>query len=430
MRVGANFTFSLAMKIVHLSSDLIGGAARAAYRLHRALSVQNGCESRMIVRSKFNDDWRITSPIGKLGRAIPNLRPLLDGLPTKFQVTTNHITHSASWLSAVSARSINDSDADLIHVHWACAGFLSIEQMARITKPMVWTLHDMWGFCGAEHLAADTPDARWRVGYEKNNRDPLHGGIDIDRWVWLRKKKAWHRPMHIVTPSRWLAACARSSALMHDWDITVIPNTLDTNIYKPIPKALAREVLCLPLNAKLVLFGAIRGIESPHKGWDLLQPALAKIAKLVPSVHGIIFGQGEPQSPPLLGMPLHWLGHLHDDATLALLYSAADVMVVPSRQEAFGQTGSEAQACGCPVVAFNATGLMDVVAHCQTGYLAEPYSSDALAKGIEWVLADDDRRASLSVQARERAVRLWSHQTVLSRYAQVYTRSIEMNAKF
>lgn len=417
------------LTICHISSDIIGGAARAAYRLHRAWNASNNNESRMIVRSKIIDDWRITSPIGRLGQAIPNLSAFLDTLPTRFQRTTNSIPHSAAWLSAITAKSINQLNADLVHVHWACAGFLSIEQMAKITKPMVWTLHDMWGFCGAEHLAEDTPDARWRVGYEKDNRAPLHDGIDIDRWVWARKKKAWRSPMNIITPSHWLAECARSSALMRDWDITVIPNTLDVCTYKPIPKALAREVLCLPMNAKLVLFGAIRGTASPHKGWDLLQPALAKIAKLLPNVHGVIFGQSEPQSPPLLGMPLHWLGHLHDDATLALVYSAADVMVVPSRQEAFGQTGSEAQACGCPVVAFNATGLIDVVDHGQTGYLAEPYNSDALAKGIEWVLADDDRLANLSGQARERAVRLWSHQTVLNQYSQIYMRSIEKNAR-
>jgi len=413
------------MKITHYSGDSIGGAARAAYRLHRALIFENNNESRMVVRSKTNDDWRVTSPIGKLSRAVPNLWPLLDGMPIKLQRTTNHIPHSFSWLSTITAKSINNSDADLIHIHWACAGFLSIEQMARITRPMVWTLHDMWGFCGAEHLADDGPDARWRLGYKKTNRNSLHGGIDIDRWVWQRKKKAWPRPMTVITPSRWLADCARSSALMHDWDITVIPNTLDITIYKPVPKALAREILCLPLDAKLVLFGAIHGIRSPHKGWDLLQPALARVAELVPNVQGVIFGQGEPQCPPLLGMPLHWLGHLHDDATLALLYSAADVMVVPSRQEAFGQTGSEAQACGCPVVAFNATGLKDIVEHGESGYLAEPYSSEDLAKGIEWVIGKCEGRERLSVQARERAVQLWSHDVVAPQYLRVYQRAME-----
>jgi glycosyltransferase involved in cell wall biosynthesis len=99
--------------------------------------------------------------------------------------------------------------------------------------------------------------------------------------------------------------------------------------------------------------------------------------------------------------------------------------VVPSRQENLPQSGTEAQACGCPVVAFNTTGLRDVVEHGQTGYLAEAYSSDDLAKGIKWVLADRERYSRLSAQARQRAVRLWSHEVVAPQYLEVYGRAID-----
>ncbi|MBP1762837.1 MAG: glycosyltransferase [Firmicutes bacterium] len=182
----------------------------------------------------------------------------------------------------------------------------------------------------------------------------------------------------------------------------------------------AREVLGLPLNATLVLFGAMDGVNNFIKGWDLLQPALTLIAKDMDGVNGVIFGQSEPSHPPNPGLPLYWMGHLNDDATLALLYSAADVMVVPSRQEAFGQTGSEAQACGCPVVAFNCTGLQDVVDHRVTGYLAKPYDIVDLANGIRWVTQNKDRHESLSSAARERALRLWAPEVVIPRYKAIY----------
>jgi glycosyltransferase involved in cell wall biosynthesis len=210
--------------------------------------------------------------------------------------------------------------------------------------------------------------------------------------------------------------------------VTVIPNALDINRYKPIQKSLAREILGLPIKEKLILFGAVKGTQLSYKGWDLLQPALAKLSVLLPDVQAVIFGQGAPKNPPSLGMPLHWMGHLHDDATLALLYSAADVVVVPSRQENLPQLGTEAHSCGCPVVAFNATGLRDVVEHGKTGYLAEPYSSEDLATGIEWVLADDDRHALLSINARNRAVQFWSHATVVPKYLEVYQRAISARA--
>jgi glycosyltransferase involved in cell wall biosynthesis len=207
---------------------------------------------------------------------------------------------------------------------------------------------------------------------------------------------------------------------MRKWPVTVIPNTLDCRQFQPWPKPLAREVLGLPPHAILVLFGAMRGGSDFIKGWDLLQSALASLASEHIGVNGVIFGQSEPVNPPNLGLPLHWMGHLNDDATLALLYSAADVMMVPSRQEAFGQTGSEAQACGCPVVAFNCTGLQDIVEHRVTGYLATPYDSVDLANGIKWVIENKDRHESLSSAARERALRLWAPEVVIPSYKAIY----------
>ncbi len=405
----------------------MGGAARAALRLHNALVSNAGINSTMIVRQKVNDDWRITQPNeSRLSNAYGQILPLIDRLPLRFQHCTQPVPRSPAWVSAICAKQINQSDADVINLHWICSGFLSIEEIGKITKPVVWTLHDMWAFCGAEHLASGDSQARWRTGYCANNRTNNDTGIDIDRWIWRRKQKAWLKPMQIITPSVWLADCARSSALMRNWDITVIPNVLDTSKFKPIPKAMAREVLGLPLQAKLIAFGAFRGTQIPYKGWDLLQVALAIVAKNLPDAQALIFGQGEPKYPPSLGMPLHWMGHLHDDATLALLYSAADVVVVPSRQENLPQLGTEAHACGCPVVAFNATGLMDVVIHGETGYLAEPYNCEDLARGIEWVLADDERHAILSSKARERAVRLWSPEVVVPKYLEVYRRVMEV----
>ena len=211
---------------------------------------------------------------------------------------------------------------------------------------------------------------------------------------------------------------------MKGWPVDIIPNPLDTRQFQPWPKSLARNILNLPQSEPLILFGAMGGGRDPRKGWDLLQEALVNIAHKIPCVRGVIFGQSEPTDPPKLGLPLHWLGHLNDDATLALAYSAADVSVVPSRQDNLPQTGTEAQACGCPVVAFNCTGLPDVVEHGVTGYLACPYDPEDLAEGIRWVLEDPERHARLSAAARERAVRLWSPEVVVPQYLQVYEKAI------
>jgi glycosyltransferase involved in cell wall biosynthesis len=416
-------TASAMRPLIVSKSDLAGGAARAAHRLHCAL-VAAQVESTMLVGSRGSEDRRVQGPATSLQRLSAKIPAVLDNLPAMMQQSTNPINRSPAWTGSVSARRINALDADVINLHWTCGGFLSIEEIGRITKPLVWTLHDMWAFCGAENYAADDQKARFRSGYDRSNRSPSDKGVDIDRWAWSRKQRSWRHPFRIVTPSRWLADCVRDSALMRDWPVSVIPNPLDTEVFKPYPKNEARKLLQLPEDAKLVLFGALKGGSDPRKGWDLLQPALARAGQRIPGLQGVIFGQGEPHSPPELGLPLHWLGHINDDNKLAQLYSAVDVTVVPSRQENLPQVGTEAQACGCPVVAFNTAGLPDVVEHMHTGYLAQAFSIDDLAKGIAWVLQDAALHADLSESARERARRFWSPKVVVPQYLEVYRQAI------
>jgi glycosyltransferase involved in cell wall biosynthesis len=117
----------------------------------------------------------------------------------------------------------------------------------------------------------------------------------------------------------------------------------------------------------------------------------------------VVFGQRAPKSPPSLGFPIHYTGHLHDDLSLRALYSSADAMAIPSRQDNLPNTGVEAHACGTPVVAFNTGGLPDIVEHKRTGYLAKAFETEDLAQGIAWVLAQRDI-GQLGQQAREGAV--------------------------
>jgi glycosyltransferase involved in cell wall biosynthesis len=403
--------------------DTSGGAARAALRLHMALLLL-GVNSRMQVAIKKSDISSVDGPGSKFDRALALLRPLVSAAVASLQRTSNAVIHSPALFRSGFVGKLNTCLADVINLHWIGSEFLSVKDIARIRKPIVWTFHDMWPFCGAEHYAPDDASARWRQGYKKKNRPKDHYRLDIDRWTWVRKHQAWRRPIHVVTPSRWLADCVSDSALMGDWPVRVIPNPLDVRQFQPWPKDLARQILNLPQSVPLVLFGAIGGGRDPRKGWDLLQSALALITHEGSGVEGVIFGQSEPVEPPQLGMRLHWLGHLDDDATLALAYSAADVTVVPSRQENLPQTGTEAQSCGCPVVAFNCTGLPDVVEHGVTGYLAWPYEPEDLARGIRWVLADPERHACLSAAARARAVRLWSPAVVVPQYLRAYESAI------
>jgi glycosyltransferase involved in cell wall biosynthesis len=134
----------------------------------------------------------------------------------------------------------------------------------------------------------------------------------------------------------------------------------------------------------------------------------------------VVFGASAPKQPIDLGFKTHYLGFMRDDLSLALAYSAADVTIVPSIQEAFGQTASESLACGTPVVAFNATGLKDIVDPQLNGYLAKAFDIEDLARGITWVLEDRDRHQKLQYHARDKALREFATEVQARRYLSLY----------
>jgi len=406
------------LKVVQLNqSDIDGGAARAAYRIHRSLR-DAGIDSRMWVNHSRSGDWTVKAPLSKWEKLTAVLRNDVDGLLKRVLKTGNPIIHSPAVIPSRWVKRINEGDANIVHLHWIAGEMISIRDIGRIQKPIVWTLHDMWAFCGAEHY---TFDHRWRDGYNNDNRPTHESDFDLNRWTWQRKHKYWQRSMHIVTPSRWLADLARESVLMRNWPITVVPNPIDTDHWKPIEQGIARDLLGLPRDVPLLIFGAMGGGRDPRKGFDLLLSALKQLKDepRLKDLELVIFGQRAPQSPPTSEFCIHYTGHLHDDLSLRLLYSAADALVVPSRQDNLPNTGIEAHACATPVIAFDTGGLPDIVAHQHTGYLARTFDTQDLASGIAWVITQRETRR-LGEQARERAVARFSCPVVAKKYRQIY----------
>lgn len=393
------------MKILKINySDTSGGAARAAYRLHKGL-IDHGIDSDMLVQQKYSDDPSVEACYGnsKIGFAYGSLRSSVNALMNKLQSSTNTNVHNTNWLPSGLHSQINKSNADIVHFHWIGSGMLSIREVSKIEKPIVWTLHDIWAFSGAEHYDDLQSPHRYEQAYTRKNRPSGYSGFDIDRWTWNRKMKHWSdKELNIVTPSKWLANCARESSLFGSKNIQVIANGLDLDLYKPIPKEWVRQILNLPEDKKkYILFGAMSATSDERKGFKQLQKAL----KLVKGkdYHLLIFGS-EGYDQINFGLPTTYMGRLNDDETLAMAYSAADVMVVPSLQDNLPNTAVEAVACGTPVVAFDVGGLVDIVDHRENGYLAKPYDPEDLAKGITWVLADTDRVEMLSKNSRKKAL--------------------------
>ena len=400
------------MKILIVNtSDIQGGAARAAYRLHQSLLEQD-IDSQMLVQNKSSDDYRaLAVSQTKLQKVISKLRPHIDSIPVKFYKNRTKTAFSPANIpfSNIVDR-INEINPDIVNLQWICGGLIKIEDLLKIKAPIIWTLHDMWAFTGGCHYDENC------FGYEKTcGNCPVLGSNKVNDL----SKKIFNqlKDMRIVNVSNWLTNCTKKSTLLGNHKSMTIPNPLNTNKYKIYDKNETRRLWNLPKNKKLVLFGAIGGSKDFRKGYKELKESLYKLK--IKDIEFVVFGSSEPEESENLGFKTHYFGHLHDDVSLITLYNSVDVMIVPSLQEAFGQTASEAMSCGVPVVAFGTTGLLDIVEHKVNGYLATPFDTDDLAQGIEWIL-NNKEYSKLTINARNKIVNEFDNAVVAKQYIKLY----------
>ena len=411
------------VRIVNFS-DRGGGAARAAVRLHQALRHQ-GTSSWLRVAVQRSDDPFTLRPASRFGRVAAHMRPLaMHAMVTAMQGRGSAPRSPAVFATGLASE-LNRCAEDVVNLHWVGAEMVSIAEIGRIRRPIVWTLHDAWTFSGAEHLLEPSQTRRHVDGYNRQNRPESMSGPDLDRWTWRRKRRAWQRPMTLVCPSEWLAGEARKSMLCRNWPIFVIPNCIDTEQWRPIDQAVARDLLQLPHDKRLILFGAMGGTSDRNKGADLLLDALRSMQRdSLHEVELVIFGQSAAAAGEHWPVPVHYLGNLSDEVSLILAYSSADVMVVPSRIENLPYTAIEAQACGTPVVAFATGGIPECVKHGETGYLASVGSAGDLADGLQFVLANRDRSRTMGASGRDLVLRRFSSTTIADRYVAVYRQAL------
>lgn len=415
------------MKILHLAMHENSGAGRAASRLHLGL-INEKLDSSMLVLQKGSE----CQSVNKLDEQTVLLKKIQAKLLSKYlsKILGRDTTFSVNATPSLIKNRIKDFNASVINLHWVGWEYLRVEELKSFKVPLVWTLQDMWPFTGGCHYSEECDRYTNSCGACPQLRSGKES--DLSRWVWNRKAKAWKDiNLTVVAPSSWIAKCASSSSLFRDRRVEVIPFCLDTEQYKPIDQQKARELLNLPQDKQLVLFGALSATKDRRKGFHLLLPALQNLSKSGwrERIELVVFGSDQPSNPIDLGFKAHYLGSLSDDLSLARVYSAADVMIAPSIQESFGQTGSESLACGTPVVAFDGTGLKDIVDHQQNGYLVRPYEIEDLAQGMAWVLEDKERHQKLCIQAREKAEREFALEIQARRYLSLYTELLEGRAQ-
>jgi glycosyltransferase involved in cell wall biosynthesis len=398
------------------------------YRLHQGL-LRAGVESKMFVECRESADPSV------VGFQYPNdpVTRVRRGVRRWFlRREMGKLSEGRSWNASLFSDDRSRHGAqileqlppwDILHLHWLSwmLDYSQFFQRLPQDRPIVWTLHDMNPFTGGCHFDGKCERFAESCGCcpQLNSKNPS----DFSHRSWARKRSGYHLlksgVLHLVTPSQWLAGEVRRSSLLGDREVTVIPYGLDTEIFKPRDCAASRDVFGLPRDLKVVLFLADWASET-RKGLSLLVDALKGLPDLA-NLCLLILGNGSVELPD--SVPNVRLDYVRNDRVLSMIYSAADVFVLPVLQDNLPNTALEAMACGLPVVAFATGGVPEMIRDGVEGRVVPPGDVAALRSAITATLQDQRCRALMSSNARNRAVREYGIELQAHRYKELYQRS-------
>ena len=404
--------------------DSGSGAALAAYRLHHNLWAA-GINSQFLAAEKRTADTTVMEITTPWQRCRLHFYQHLAALLLRLQQSRNPLPHSLGCLGCGLGKHIAAVPADLINLHWINGEMLSVWETAALAarRPVVWTFHDAWPICGAEHHSLTNGNNRYREGYTKfNAEDP---GFDWDRRIWQIKRRCWaEMKIHIVTPSTWLADRVKDSILFSGSPVTIIPNGIDLRIFTPGDRAESRTRLGLPSDKKLIGFGAI-GLNDPNKGGSELMAALTALAENNRDFELVMVGNGRFSDS--LPLKAHYLGMLDKTEKMVDFYRSCDVFVLASKQDNLPNMMMEALACGTPGVAFATGGLPEMITHEESGYLSRCFDPLDLVAGIKWVIANSGPK--IVEAARRAAEEKFDINRTVQTYVDLYMRVINDRSK-
>lgn len=400
------------MKITLLSTfERLGGASIAASRLQEGLRLA-GHDSWMLVKSKTGASpyvRQLDLSNRKIQRREQAFRLIEQYLYDSNRTELSNTRFSLPYPGYDLSRAGLIRSAEVVNLHWV-ALFQSVESVAALLvagRPVVWTLHDQHPFTGGCHYTAGC------AGYRQDCLDCpqlRYHFTQLPAKILEAKKRAWQQNLTIVTPSRWLAGCARHSSLFGKFRVEVIPNSIDHEIYRPVEKIPAKTKLGLNPDCLHLLFNSYTGQEK-RKGFLHLRAALQyclrqeRFRALADrgGVAILVLGPVETGSEGAR-IDFRPLGMVEGDGELASIYAAADLVVLPSEEENLPNVMLESMACGTPVVSFAAGGMPDVIEDGKNGLLAPVLNADRLGEAILRLVFEPDLRAGMGLRARQTMV--------------------------
>ena len=390
------------MKIAIFNTyDRTGGAAKAAYRLYRGLTLLKH-NIHYFVKVKTDDTDDNILQLTTFNKSML----FIDKLIQKYYITRNrtpisNTVFSISYAGVDIPLSQELKNADIINLHWVekYLSLKSIQQLVNLGKPIVWTLHDEKAFTGGCHYTTGCEEFKTDCGAcIQLNNDPYHLAQKILAAKYDLLKDA---NISIVTPSRWLAKQAKSSMLFKDKEVVAIPNGIDTDTYIPLNKVACKEALNIDSDSLVLQFGAQDNREI-RKGFRYLIEAIElclknhNFKKMCNENKIIILCVGEP-SKEIEALPIETksVGYIDNDEDMVKLYSATDIFILPSLEDNLPNTMIESLACKTPVIGFETGGIPEVINE-SNGRIVEYKNSFKLAEAILELTFDNTLRETLA----------------------------------
>ena len=404
------------------TSERVGGAAIAANRLMEALK-KNGVKVKMLVRDKQTDHLTVLSighhwmqPLKFIWERLCIFIANNFSRKNLFQVDIANAGTDITKLSEFQR-------ADVIHLHWVNQGFLSLADIDKVMhagKPVVITMHDQWYFTGICHYSGNCQKYKELCESCELMSGKLLG--DLAKKVFLQKEKIYSDTrLTFVGCSQWMANLAKTSKLTIGHKVVSIPNAINTELFRPQDKRLAREAFHLPVDKYLLLFGCQR-ITDKRKGFSFLVEALQLIKQQSPdralNIELVVVGGEAEHIRHQVPFDIFPISYVRDPQKMVQLYNAVDLYVTPSLQDNLPNTIMEAMACGTPCVGFKVGGIPEMIDHKENGYVATCQDAKDFAAGIQWALDAD--HGALSQRARDKVMSTYSEKAVARKYMEVY----------
>lgn len=407
------------MKILIISTfELKGGAAVACYRLFEAFK-KLGHEAKLLVMEKTsNNEW--------VAEASPN-RKKFDQLQTKFQYGLNartlfkdgYVFSNSPWRGHDISTHPWVQEADVLNLHWINHGFLGLgdlDALFKLNKPIAWHMHDCWSFTGGCHYTGSCTNFERGCGNCPALRSASKG--DISSRIYAEKQQIFEQnPPVFVGSSAWLTAEAAKSGLSEPGRTRHIRIPIDTDVFFPVPKAAAKERYKLNPSKTHVLFAAMNAAD-PRKGFAELIAALQLLGDSVSNVEIVVAGKADERLRDQIPFPTKLLGAVKG-SEMVEVYRAADLFVIPSKEDNLPNTVLESLACGTPVVGFAAGGIPEMIDQNETGVLAELGDTTALADAIEAGIALS-QEANIAERCVESMKRNYSQIEVVEDYIDLF----------